>query len=311
MLKSAFTDRFKKHKVKLIKEDVHSVYQHFVIHRSVDKTTGSPIAHGTVKRYKAFGNLLFDFDPALRFEHFDEDLGNRFMSFCLERMSYVTYNRQLISLKSFCQYSFDKGYLKSSAFNDYKKANVNKNERDKLIITKNQIQTLLNLDLEDYLEKVRDLFVIGCYTGLRISDFKRINRSHLRNEGKTIVINHVKTQNVSKIPMSPVLSQLLDKYDYNLPYVGDATINRLIKKVCMLAGFNDQQTYMIDGVEYSDKFYNRITSHVAKRSFITMLDIAGVPISVISEITGTSVKTLLAEYIQVTQSDIDNVIGLL
>ena len=178
-----------------------------------------------------------------------------------------------------------------------------------MILTKDQLIHLWEFDLsnDQALSDARDLFIVGAFSGLRISDFTRITKQNVRDNGQMIRINHIKTGKLSSIPMNPILEAVLEKHNYNLPKMYDQKINQLIKIACKRAGFIEEQTFIRDGEVATAKLYERITSHCAKRSYITMLHNAGASIVTISKITGTSQKTLAEEYVTITDDEIKKV----
>ena len=82
------------------------------------------------------------------------------------------------------------------------------------------------------LQQVRDVFLIGCYTALRYSDFSKIEKGCIGstlNGTKVIRLNQQKTKGKVVIPiLNDELETLLKKYDYNGPEVCEQVINRYI-----------------------------------------------------------------------------------
>ena len=58
------------------------------------------------------------------------------------------------------------------------------------------------IDLKSSIEQPRDLFIIGCKTGLRISDLHLLNASQWDLELRTLTVNTQKTQKRVVIPLS-------------------------------------------------------------------------------------------------------------
>ena len=82
---------------------------------------------------------------------------------------------------------------------------------------------------------MRDIFLVGCYTWQRVSDYNDIDKACFTTTAKgTPVIRLIqkKTRNEVKIPiMNPNLKAICEKYAYNLPYVVDVILNRYIKEI--------------------------------------------------------------------------------
>ena len=106
-------------------------------------------------------------------------------------------------------------------------------DKDKIYLSKEEIQALYDMKLTGFDEQVRDVFLIGCYTGLRYSDLCRITKSCIGETASgTPVLRLI--QHKTKAPVIiPILDDnlivLLKKYDYNVPKILDVSINRNIK----------------------------------------------------------------------------------
>jgi len=76
---------------------------------------------------------------------------------------------------------------------------------DNVYLNSEQIQKVKEVDLSDYpdLVPIRDMFLIGIYTGLRISDLKRVKSSHIETKDniRFLVIHQKKTTTKAKYPL--------------------------------------------------------------------------------------------------------------
>tara|TARA_R110000764_G_scaffold182068_1_gene268002 strand:- start:200 stop:1558 length:1359 start_codon:yes stop_codon:yes gene_type:complete len=171
-----------------------------------------------------------------------------------------------------------------------------------------EIEQLYSYDFKakENFERVRDLFVIACRTGLRISDFKRIKKDHIIKSklqvveaGKTIEIEReflrVFTQKSEKevdIPLHSNVAEILLKYDFNLPKISDQKFNERIKEVCEKAGINEPCIYNETKGNLTTRKeqpkYELISSHTGRRSFATNHYKQGFPMLSIMAITGHS-----------------------
>ena len=111
-------------------------------------------------------------------------------------------------------------------------------EGDKAIeiyLTEAELQALYDMPLTGKQDEVRDIFLVGCYTCQRVSDYNDIDKDCFTTTAKgTPVIRLVqkKTRNEVKIPiMNPNLRAICEKYAYNLPSVVDVILNRYIKDI--------------------------------------------------------------------------------
>lgn len=163
------------------------------------------------------------------------------------------------------------------------------NEEDShTYLTNAEIEKLaeLNLVKESTYDKVRDVFLIGCYTGQRFSDYSVLKISdiiEMEVDGKKYKVIKKKQKKTGKEVLLPILNDniiaLLDKWGGILPKVAISTMNSKIKKVCKLAGIIDtvKKYETIGGIEKEIILSKDllISSHTARRSCITNLYLEG------------------------------------
>ena len=151
---------------------------------------------------------------------------------------------------------------------------------------------------------VRDRFLIGAYTGLRVSDFSRLNEMNIGNH---IRIKTSKTGANVVIPIHPVIQDILDSgFDTNIT-ISEQKINLHIKKVGLLAGIteNVMLSKHVAGTikETTTEKYKLICTHTARRSFATNTYKAGVPTIAIMKITGHTRESTFLKYIKVSEEE--------
>src|SRR5690606_27162726 len=94
----------------------------------------------------------------------------------------------------------------------------------------------LNLSATPRLDRVRDLFLIGCFTGLRFSDFTQINEENINFEKSMLLIRTQKTSERVAIPLHKTVKSILSKYKNKLPKsFSNQVMNNYIKEVASLA----------------------------------------------------------------------------
>lgn len=152
------------------------------------------------------------------------------------------------------------------------------------------------------LEQVRDLFVLQCNTGLRISDLKRVDQNI---KGHKIVITTKKTGANIEIPISPTVRAILEKYKYQLPQISEQKINDAIKAIYKIC-FPKSKIQVRNGNDFETIFkWELISTHDAIRTFITLSAERGMTVSAISKITGKSIPVLLKHYLSQSQKVAD------
>lgn len=98
-------------------------------------------------------------------------------------------------------------------------------------LTQEELDRLNQLELSKEASAIRDIFLLGCYTAQRVSDYKRITAKDIC--GSIITIKQIKTGVVVKIPVHPVLYEILERNDGEFPSLPSGqAMNKSIKRIC-------------------------------------------------------------------------------
>lgn len=176
---------------------------------------------------------------------------------------------------------------------------------ENVVLTSDEMESLFRLDLSNNkrLERVRDMFLVGCYTGLRYSDICTVIRKDCINREKMLITVHQqKTGGLVAIPLHPNLIEILERRNYELPPpISAGSFNKYIKEVAMLAGINDPVELKRHRggkrVLTTSPKYRLISCHTARRSFATDLYMRGVPPELIMIFTGHCSRDAFYHYI--------------
>ena len=175
-------------------------------------------------------------------------------------------------------------------------------------LTEDEIEKLSNHEFKlQRLSDVRDVFIFNCFTGLRFSDLKRLNKNHIVND--RIRMRAYKNQKDIYVPLVKRTKAILEKHDYELPIVSEQKFNDYIKEACEEAGIK-QQVELIKRaagektLNYLPK-HKVITSHIAVKTFISLCGKKGISPKLVSEITGKSVEILIKHYYGIDEDTID------
>ena len=186
-----------------------------------------------------------------------------------------------------------------------------------------EIKQIFDFDFStnERLDNVRDLFIIGLRTGLRVSDFIRLKETNIK-EGFIVIDEVQKTGESIVIPLHPQIEMILEKRNGNLPrLISHTKFNDYIKEVCEKVGFNQ----LVMGTKHSElkiikdpktgiekeiyrkstgKFpkYDLISSHSCRRSFSSNL-YGKLPNMVIMAITGHKSEKTFLNYIKITPKE--------
>ncbi|MDD7914785.1 tyrosine-type recombinase/integrase [Polaribacter ponticola] len=250
----------------------------------------------TIKRYKNIKNLLTEFEKAkkykLTFSKINNTFYTEFIDFCYEDKDHYTntFNRNLGLVKTFLFWALKKEYMYNKKFIDFKKP--------KRVLTREEalsfedIKTLYNHVCEDpKLNKIKDVFIFQSLTGMRFGELKLINKRTV-NSNDCVVLKEEKdsSKDTREIPLISISKAILLKYNYKLPLVSNQKQNDYIKEVLKEAGFVHEVEYSkTKGVEqevFVKKFYERISTHTARRTFITIMRNKGIADKTIMSISG-------------------------
>jgi integrase len=170
------------------------------------------------------------------------------------------------------------------------------------------LQKIYSLDLSQkpQLEKVRDLFIIAAWTGLRFGDFTSIKPEFIK--GDFLHIEQHKTLGKVTIPVHPIVLEILNKYKGILPpEISNQKFNEDLKKIGQLAELTEPvyKTITKGGVRISTKYkkWELITSHSGRRSFASNLYKSGFPAKSIMKITGHKTEEAFYKYIKLTPDE--------
>lgn len=172
-----------------------------------------------------------------------------------------------------------------------------------IALSAEEVAEMEALELNESLDHVRDLFLIGVYTGQRFSDYSVIDRNAIDNEYLTLI--QIKTKARVVIPVSNRLQLILDKYD-QLPEISNQKFNKYIKMVakkCKLLEKTELLSYIKAGKheEETKARYDLVSSHTARRTFATLAFERGVPSHIIMSITGHKTEKSFMRYIKTTK----------
>ncbi len=299
---------------------------------------GTRYSTGTIKNYLGFQSMFNEFqldprdrqtpeerkkrkdnkpkEPKFRKNNFDFqditiDFYDKYVSF-FNSMNYSpnTVGRHIKGLKVIMR-AAKEDKLTDNKDIDRKKFKVITTEVHPVYLTQLEVETLNNLDLSENkpLDIARDIFLIGCYTAQRFSDYSRINSQHLKEVkgGKFIELIQEKTGERVTIPVRPELENILKKYNYNPPRTFDQKLNERIKTVCAKAEINEQiEVEEIKGglkVTQRKPKHELIKTHTARRTGATLMFLAGIPSISIMKVTGHRTEREFLKYIRITKEE--------
>ncbi|GAB4012865.1 site-specific integrase [Spirosoma migulaei] len=180
-------------------------------------------------------------------------------------------------------------------------------EVDNIYLSDNELTQIYNLDLATNarLDRVRDLFLIGCYTGLRFSDFSELRSENITHNGRILTRKTLKTSERVSIPLNPRILSILNKYKGIPPRtITNQKMNDYLKELCRQAGLTDAvEVSRTKGGRKETRYLEKcemVTTHTARRSFATNAFLAKVPTVSIMKITGHRSEAVFLRYIKIS-----------
>jgi len=165
----------------------------------------------------------------------------------------------------------------------------------------------LDLSKQPRLDRARDLFIVGTWTGLRFGDLSRVRPEHI--EGVRIKVPTAKTGKEVRIPLHPHVREILTKYEGGFPSgISNQKQNKYIKEVAALVPALQEKvmTGRTQGgkhVEAPSAKWELVTTHTARRSFATNLYQQGIPARTIMTVTGHRTERAFMGYIRLSPDE--------
>lgn len=198
-------------------------------------------------------------------------------------------------------------FVKTTGYSDFIdpylnfKMSFEKTNREYL--ERNEIESILNKKfISERLNRVRDIFIFSCYTGISFADILELKTENIClafDQNLWIMGKRKKTGEKFNIRLLDIPKEIIDKYSKSrkghklLPCITNQKMNEYLKEIAALCGINKNLTF-----------------HVARHSFATLCLTEGVPIESVSKMLGhTDIKTtqIYARIIdQKLSSDMDN-----
>jgi integrase len=255
-------------------------------YKTNDKTKKIGVTHATEKKYQTIVNKLIAFDKYNKTRTKLIDVNLKFRMELIDYFSKVdklsdnTIGRYLKFVKSICLDAEKNGYKLSSQLKDFMGFSI---DAPKVILNLKEIEQIKNTKfVSEAHEIAKDWLIIGCFTGQRVSDLLRMNKSFIQHiQGYDfIVLTQQKTKKTVQIPIHFEVQEILDKRDGDFPPTfsknidsGKAMFNRYLKQLSKLAGIET----MVTGNKFDEKKkryirgvypkYELVASHICRRSF--------------------------------------------
>jgi site-specific recombinase XerD len=275
----SFYNKFLNRQKDLIGKDIKQITwnKYFYIYNHLEEFLKSKsLAKLELKELKL--NLLYDFEYFLKAKK-----GNK----------QITVNKTLQRFKKVIKQAQIEGFIDRDPFLGYKVKKINKQI---VYLKQSELKKLEEHKFGNYrLEKVRDCFVLCCYTGLAYNEMSRLKSKHLQTNGGVnwIIIDRTKTEKTLEIPLLKKAENLISKYTFDkvleLPVVSNQRFNSYLKEIAEIVGIE-----------------KNLTHHVARKTFATTVLLENnIPIEIVSHVLGhSSIKVTQDHYGKILSSSV-------
>jgi len=268
--------------------------------------------HATYEKFAAVKNHLRAFRADLSFSFFNEAGLTEYVRYLREvrEMRNSTIGKQLSFLKWFLRWSFSQGIHRNNAYDTFR-PKLKDTQKKIIFLTWEELTKLREFAIppaKQSLDRVRDVFLFQCFTGLRYSDVYNLRRSDIKEDH--IEVTTIKTSDSLVIELNKHSKAILEKYqdvvfehDKALPVITNQKMNEYLKELAELAGINEpiRQTYY-KGNERIDEVtpkYALLGTHAGRRTFICNALALGIPPQVVMKWTGHSDYKAMKPYIDI------------
>ena len=295
-----------------------------------DKKTGRTLVYNNIQQYKATEKHLKEFAKIDKkqdylFSEIDFDFYTRFVDYlqkplqAKDNKGKLLYNEDgtpIMTKQPFTQNSVGKHIkilkvMLSEAKNkdaDLSDFYVYTEDVDNVYLNETELKQLKDFDFSDvpHLDRVRDWFLLLAWTGSRFSDLQKIDKANIKNN--FITYRQQKTNTSVTIPVHPIVNEILNKYNYQMPEViSNQRFNEYIKTACQDAKIDTLESFTrtVGGKLITETMpkYELISSHTCRRSYCTNMYKRGLDTLMIRSISGHKTEKSFLKYLKVSQQE--------
>jgi site-specific recombinase XerD len=196
-------------------------------------------------------------------------------------------------LKTVVKFAISNGKLQKDPFAEIK---INKGEKEVEFLTETELKVIRLKKLHnERLEKVRDLFLFQCFTGLAYVDLAELTKEdYQKNELGQIFIR--KRRSKTGVPFTTILLEdaikIAEKYDYELPVLSNQKYNSYLKEIADLCNIKKP-----------------LHTHIGRHTCGTYLLNKGLSLEVVAKILGHSNTKQTKHYAKLLDNSVFNAVA--
>lgn len=262
----------------------------------------------TIAKYQTLRRVLTEFERTfgkITFGSLTHDFYDAFKQYLIvkRKLTNNTIGKYVSTLKTYLSWAEDRG---ADLPRDYRKFKVDEEDVEVVALTWEELGRLEQLNLQELprLDRVRDLFLFSCYTGARFGDVQHLHFDDVR--GTMWSLRMTKTRSETRILLIPKAMAILTKYrvEGRLPKISSQRMNDYLKELGQKAEITEPVRivrYMgAKRVEERGPKWQFLSSHVARRTFVTISLERGMRPEVVMSVTGHRSFKTMKKYIALT-----------
>lgn len=271
-----------------------------------ERSTNPAFSENTLKTHRSFLQYLQQYESSQRKKIAWTDFTMTWFNKLADSLYKADNNRNTVDKR----FNILNAWLKVATRRGYpvpvERHSIGDVEIDNVYLSREELDLLEQVQCNNHTEQVaRDRFLIGCYTGLRVSDFGDLSiQSFTQLNGNTFIEHSTQKSGKETKVLIPVHAKVKAIFEgfAQMPKntLKDVLINRYIKVVARRAGINKEVVLIKNQggkmVEVKKQKWEFITTHTARRTFITNALLHGVPAHVIMTVTGIRKMQTLLKY---------------
>lgn len=293
-------------------QSVQSVLPEFMKSQGA-RNNWTPATH---TKFNALKKHFADFRPNLTLNEVTDEVLQEFYEYLLNDLGFknTTVAKQLAFVRWFLRWAANNGYYTGTSHNTFhpRIKGITPESREIIYCTREEVLQLIAYTPDpshSHLEKVRDVFVFCCFTGLRFSDVYKLRRCDV-GDGYISVVTQ-KTSDALRIELNNHSAAILRKYhdptadpsSPALPVLCNVRMNIYLKELGELAGLNGMtrviQYHGNERIETYKPKYELLTTHCARRTFVVLALQLGITPEVIMRWTGHSSYNAMKPYVAI------------
>jgi site-specific recombinase XerD len=297
-------------------EILESVFKRFKAeHRTSD---GFEVKYKTLQKYNTLMNQMKKFQGDDRFipNRITNEWVTKFKKYLLDRkINDNSIAKYITTLKTFKKYLLSIGIKLPAALELLKVV-----EKDQIvnILEGKELEILEQFKFESiFHSQVRDVLLFKCYTGQRYSDIEQISKACITTKDEYVVwlLSTQKTDDNLVVPLNKKAIVILDKYKHletPLPRFTNQYFNRILKEVAKAAELNRIVKtvcfYNNQKKEITMPLHEAISSHMARKSFISLSTQKGIPERFVRDISGHKSERSFKKYLNLGNSHLEAIL---